>query len=85
MAAVSIRHMNITLVAMEHMNDHLVKSLFPKEKDVIFYWWVEYKTHNPKRKWKKVNEFVTTKAEIARLFCKYYKDGNHRLRCIMRY
>lgn len=88
MAAPSIRHMNITLVAMEHAVDAVLK-LEPRSKEPVYYWSIYRKTLRGKGKHgdglKFVRDFAGTKADIAKLWSKYFRDGNHRLKCHLRY
>jgi hypothetical protein len=88
MAAVSIREMNITLVAREQAVDAVMK-LQPRSKDPVYYWSIYRKVLRGKGKygdgWKFVRDFSGTKAQVAELWNKYFRDGNHRLRCELKY
>lgn len=85
MAAPSIRHMNITLVAREQIADAYYQTLKPVKRE-IHYWHVERKAKRGK-KWIFVARFFVTKAEMAELFCKYYRNDqrSYRLVHMMRY
>lgn len=88
MTALSIRNMNVTLVAMEQAVDAVMK-LEPRSKDPVYYWSIYRKVLRGKGKygdgWKFVRDYFGTKAQVAGLWNKNYRDGNHRLRCQMRY
>lgn len=83
MAAPSIRHMNITMVFNEQIADAYYQTLKPAKR-VIHYWHVERKAKRGK-KWIFVSRFYCTKADMAEVFKKYYRDGNHRLVHMMKY
>lgn len=85
MAATSIRHMNITLVAREQIADAYYQTLKPAKSET-YYWHVERKAKRG-NKWIFVARFFCTKAEMARLWITHYchLDVKHRLVHMMRY
>lgn len=85
MTALSIRRMNETMVWKEQMVDVFYQTMKPTER-VIHYWHVERKAKRGK-KWIFVSRFYVTKAEMAELFCKYYRNDerSYRLVHMMRY
>lgn len=85
MAAPSIRHMNITLVAREQIADAYYQTLKPTKRE-IHYWHVERKAKRGK-KWIFVGRFFCTKAEMAEKWVAdyRYRDDKHRLVHMMRY
>lgn len=84
MAATSIRHMHITMDLQEQLREDFMKRIVSDEA-VVYYWHVQRKAARGKNKWIKVNEFCTTKKEMARLWNKFYRGGNFRLRCLLKY
>lgn len=83
MTALSIRNMNWTMVMNEQTADAYYQSLRPVKKE-IHYWHVERKAKRGK-KWIFVSRFYCTKADMAEVFKKYYRDGSHRLVHLMKY
>jgi hypothetical protein len=83
MSALSIRHMNIAIVAKEQLMEEQMKSL-PTIKDTIHYWHIERKSKRGK-KWIYTGQYFCTKEEMARIWVKFFRDGNHRLRHMMKY
>ena len=81
MAATSIRYMNITMVAREQIADAYYKTLKPVNRAAIHYWHVERKAKRGK-KWIFVSRFYCTKAEMAELFCKYYRNDQRSYRLV---
>ena len=88
MTALSIRAMNVTMVLNEQNADAVLK-LQPRTKEAVYYWSIYRKTLRGKGKHgdglKFVRDFAGTKADVAKLWNKYFRDGNHRLKCHLRY
>ena len=83
MAYLSIRSMNIALVAREQIADAYYQSMKPVKREV-HYWHVERKAKRGK-KWIFVSRFYVTKAEMAELWNKYYRGGGYRLVHMLKY
>lgn len=82
MTALSIRHMNFTLQRMELEEANRAMKAYesrPADSPISHYWFIERKAKHGRNKWIHVRDYVGTKQEVALFFCKYFRDGNHRL------
>lgn len=89
MAAVSIRHMNITMDANEYLREQRMKEALPRNTEPVYYWHIQRRTQlrsrGKKVVWKFVRDFTCTKAQIARIWVRHYQTGEFRLRCLLKY
>ena len=91
MAALSIRHMNITMDANEYLRERRMNEAMPRNTEPVYYWHIQrktpYKSSRKRTVWKFVRDFTCTKAQIARVWCRYYRNatGDFRLRCLLKY
>ncbi|HJS17307.1 MAG TPA: hypothetical protein VJ785_01065 [Anaerolineales bacterium] len=90
MTAFSILGMNSTLRAREYaMDDHLSKLPSPTHYEPLYYWHIERKSRarrtKGEQKWVFVRDFAGTKADVADLWNRYFRTGEFRLRCQLKY
>lgn len=89
MTALSILEMNRTLVAREYAMDDYLKTL-PMDDEPKYYWHIYRKSRSKfprkgERQWVFVRDFAGTKADVAELWNMYFRDGQHRLKCQLKY
>lgn len=81
----NIRAMYQTMELHEQIADASVRSATVSSNDEpVFYWHIERKKKRGKG-WVFVRDLTATKREAARVFCKWFRDGEHRLRWQMAY
>lgn len=74
---------------MEHIRDDQLRAM-PRNTEPVYYWHIQRKSKLPRKpgkpqQWVFVRDFVGTKANVASLWCKWFRDGDHRLKCILQY
>lgn len=89
MTALSILGMNQTLVAKEYAMDEYLKTL-PRNDEPKYYWHIYRKSlskfpRKGARQWVFVRDFVGTKADVADLWNRYFRTGDYRLKCQLKY
>lgn len=89
MTALSILEMNRTLVAREYAMDDYLKTL-PRDLEPKHYWHIYRKSRSKfprkgERKWVFVCDFVGTKADVAKFWNTHFRDGDHRLKHLLKY
>jgi hypothetical protein len=77
------------MVQNEYLMDNELKALpVAPDEPAIYYWWILRPCRKSKRHpdgWKVARQFAGTKATAAKIFCDHYRDGQHKLRCLMKY
>lgn len=64
----------------------LMEAAMPKSAsaDTTHYWYIQRRKKRSKG-WQIVRDFQATKAEAARMFTRWYRDGQHRLKHVLSY
>lgn len=89
MTALSILEMNRTLVAREIAMDDYLKTL-PRSVEPVHYWHIYRKSKSkfPRKgasRWVFVCHFYGTKADVAKFWNENFRDGDHRLKHLLKY
>lgn len=73
---------------MEQIRDDIYRNA-PRSQEPVYYWHVYRKLLRGKGKygdgWKFVRDLAGTKRQAADMWCKWFRDGQHRLKCVLKY
>jgi len=73
-----------TTALKEQLAEEAMKLIFVSDPAPYFYWHIERRKKRGKG-WIFVRDFHGTKARAAFLFCKFFRDGQHRLRVMHKF